>query len=51
MLGTIGCQRAVIVQPSIYGTDNRCMVAALTSGLFNFRGVAVVDKTISDGGA
>jgi predicted TIM-barrel fold metal-dependent hydrolase len=48
MLSTIGCQRAVLVQPSIYGTDNRCMVAALASGAFNFRGVAVVDKTISD---
>ena len=48
MLRTIGCQRAVIVQPSIYGTDNRCMVAALTSGTFNFRGVAVVDIKASD---
>jgi 2-pyrone-4,6-dicarboxylate lactonase len=49
MLGTIGCRRAVLVQPSNYGTDNRCMVAALTSGLFDFRGVAVVDETVSDG--
>jgi 2-pyrone-4,6-dicarboxylate lactonase len=48
MLRTIGCQRAVLVQPSIYGTDNRCMMAALTSGTFNFRGVAVVDEKISD---
>ncbi len=48
MLSTIGCQRAVLVQPSIYGTDNRCMVAALTSGLFDFRGVAVVDEGVSD---
>ena len=48
MLSTIGCQRAVLVQPSNYGTDNRCMVAALTSGTFNFRGVAVVDEKISD---
>jgi len=48
MLGTIGCQRAVIVQPSIYGTDNRCMVAALTSGLFDFRGVAVVDQDVGE---
>jgi predicted TIM-barrel fold metal-dependent hydrolase len=48
MLRTIGCQRAVIVQPSIYGTDNRCLVAALTSGVFDFRGVAVVDAGIGD---
>ncbi|OGA32844.1 MAG: hypothetical protein A3G80_09705 [Betaproteobacteria bacterium RIFCSPLOWO2_12_FULL_62_13b] len=48
MLRTIGCQRAVLVQPSIYGTDNRCMVAALTSGVFDFRGVAVIDEKVSD---
>jgi 2-pyrone-4,6-dicarboxylate lactonase len=48
MLRTIGCQRAVLVQPSIYGTDNRCMVAALTSGVFDFRGVAVVDESVAD---
>jgi 2-pyrone-4,6-dicarboxylate lactonase len=48
MLSTIGCRRAVLVQPSNYGTDNRCMVAALTSGVFDFRGVAVVDEKIGD---
>jgi 2-pyrone-4,6-dicarboxylate lactonase len=48
MLRAIGCQRAVLVQPSVYGTDNRCMVAALTSGVFDFRGVAVVDESIID---
>ncbi len=48
MLRTIGCQRAVLVQPSVYGTDNRCMTVAMTSGLFDFRGVAVVGETISD---
>jgi len=48
MLTTIGCQRAVLVQPSVYGTDNRCMVAALTSGVFNLRGVAVVNENISE---
>ncbi len=48
MLKTIGCQRAVLVQPSVYTSDNRCMVAALSSGAFPFRGVAVVEETISD---
>jgi len=48
MLSTIGCQRAVLVQPSVYGTDNRCMVAALTSGVFTLRGVAVVNENIRD---
>lgn len=49
MLHTIGCRRAVLVQPSIYGTDNRCMEAALMSGVFDFRGVAVVDESVGDG--
>lgn len=48
MLGTIGCQRAVLVQPSVYGTDNRCMLAAMNSGVFNFRGVAVIEETMED---
>jgi predicted TIM-barrel fold metal-dependent hydrolase len=47
MLTTIGCTRAVLVQPSVYGTDNRCMVEALTSGQFDLRGVAVVEPSVS----
>ena len=48
MLRTIGCERAVIVQPSVYGTDNRCTVDALRSGKFPFRGVAVIDDKTTD---
>ncbi len=48
MLKTIGCERAVIVQPSVYATDNRAMLDALRSGLFPFRGVAVVRGDITD---
>ncbi len=48
MLRTLGCERAVIVQPSIYGSDNRCTVAALRSGKFSFRGVAVIDDQTTD---
>ena len=48
MLTAIGCQRAVLVQPSVYGPDNACMVAALKSGVFNFRGIAVVERDVSD---
>jgi len=48
MLTAIGCQRAVLVQPSVYGSDNACMVAALKSGVFNFRGIAVVEPNVSD---
>src|ERR1700694_1053725 len=29
MLRTIGCDRAVLVQPSVYGTDNSAMLGAL----------------------
>jgi 2-pyrone-4,6-dicarboxylate lactonase len=42
MLRTIGCDRAVLVQPSIYGTDNSAIEQALASGKFNLRGIAVV---------
>lgn len=48
MLTSIGCSRAVLVQPSVYGTDNRCMLDAMASGLFDFRGVVVVEPSISD---
>ena len=44
MLRAIGCARAVIVHPSVYGTDNRCTIDALRSGKFAFRGVAVIDE-------
>ncbi len=47
-LRTIGCQRAVIVQPSAYGTDNRRVLDALRSGAFAFRGIAVIDDATSD---
>ncbi len=40
MLRTLGCERAVLVLPSVYGTDNHRMVAATTSGAFNSRSVA-----------
>ena len=48
MLRTIGCDRAVLVQPSVYGTDNSAMLDALRSGIFAFRGIAVVDEDVSD---
>jgi len=50
MLRTIGCERAVLVQPSVYRTDNRCMLDAMRSGQFAFRGVAVIgdDTTEAD---
>lgn len=48
MLTTIGCERAVLVQPSVYGTDNRCMLDAMRAGVFNFRGIAVIDAGVTD---
>ena len=47
-LRTIGCERAVFVQPAYYGTDNRAMVAAMKSGELQYRGVAVIDDKTSD---
>ena len=42
--GKIGIQRVVLVQPSGYGNDNRCLVDALKQlGPTRARGVAVVD--------
>ena len=39
--------RVVIVQPSVYGTDNQCMVDALSVLGSSARGVAVLAKNIS----
>ena len=48
MLTAIGCERGVLVQPSVYLTDNSAMLDALRSGIFAFRGVVVVDEGVSD---
>ena len=44
----LGCERGVLVQPSVYGPDNRLIVEALQSKKFDLRAVAVVDAGISD---
>ena len=44
LLAMLGISRAVLVQPSVYGSDNRAMLAALSSNPEKFRGVAVVDS-------
>ena len=43
LLGTLGVQRAVLVQPSIYGSDNTALLDALASDPQHLRGVAVID--------
>ena len=44
----IGTTRSVIIQPSTYGTDNRCALAALAALGASARMVAVVDDTVTD---
>ncbi|MRT20834.1 amidohydrolase family protein [Comamonas sp. CAH-2] len=44
----IGTTRTVLVTPSTYGTDNRCMLEALASLGSEARGVAVIDGSESD---
>jgi len=43
MLDGAGLARAVLVQPSAYGTDNRCMLDAMAAHPDRLRGVVVVD--------
>ena len=47
MLSTLGVQRAVFVQPSVYGLDNTVMIKAMEKAGSRFRGVAVVDHSVS----
>jgi 2-pyrone-4,6-dicarboxylate lactonase len=45
----MGIDRAVFVQPTIYGTDHRLMVDVLNAApKGNYRGVAIVDDGVSD---
>ncbi|MDO8714722.1 MAG: amidohydrolase family protein [Polynucleobacter sp.] len=48
LLKMLGVDRAVLVQPSVYDTDNRAMLAALSTNPNKFRGVAVIHPEISD---
>jgi predicted TIM-barrel fold metal-dependent hydrolase len=44
----LGISRAVLVQASVHGTDNRAMLDAIGRDPENLRGVAMVDASISD---
>lgn len=45
----LGIARTLIVQPTAYGTDNRCTLEAMqTIGRDRTRGVAVVDTSVTD---
>ncbi len=48
VLATLGIDRAVIVQPSVYGTDNRATLDAMVALGGAARGIAVVDPEVSD---
>ena len=45
----LGISRAVIVQASCHGTDNRAMLDCIASAPGRIRGVAIVDDTFNDG--
>lgn len=49
MLAGCGCERGVLVQVSVHGTDNSYMLSVLQHHPDTLRGVAVVDESISDG--
>ena len=44
----LGCERGMLVQPSVYGTNNSLIVEALQSKQFDLRAIAVVSADISD---
>jgi 2-pyrone-4,6-dicarboxylate lactonase len=48
LLATLGCGRAVLVQPSFHGADNRALLAAMMEAGGAFRGVAVLADDTSE---
>ena len=44
----LGIERAVIVQASCHGSDNRAMVDAIAAAGGRYRGVAIVDERVTD---
>jgi predicted TIM-barrel fold metal-dependent hydrolase len=47
LVRALGIDRAVLVQPSVYGTDNQAMLDMLLSAPISCRGVAVVGQDIA----
>lgn len=48
LVRTLGISRAVLVQPHVYGSDNRCLLDALTASEGQWRGVAVITADVTD---
>lgn len=46
MLDAVGVERAVLVQPSVYGSDTRLLVDALRADPLRLRGVAVLPQVL-----
>ena len=44
----LGIERGVLIQPSVHGTDNRAMLAAMAEAGSRLRGVAAVDAEVDD---
>lgn len=44
----LGLSRVIVVQPTTYGTDNRCTLEAIAALGPNARGIAVVDTSVTD---
>jgi len=44
----LGLERVIVVQPTAYGKDNRCTLAAIAELGASARGIAVVDNNVSD---
>lgn len=50
MAGTLGLERTVVVQASVYGTDNRRTVKAVENfGMDRARGIVMVDESVDPG--
>ena len=48
LLDTLGVERAVLIQPSVYGSDNAAMLDGMKADPSRMRGVAVVNPSITD---
>lgn len=48
MLEHVGFSRAVVVQASAFGVDNRCAVDAVAGSAGRMRGIGVVDTSVTD---
>ncbi|MEM7299477.1 MAG: amidohydrolase family protein [Pseudomonadota bacterium] len=48
LLSTLGFDRAVIVQPSVYGTDNRATLDAVATAPDRYRAIVFVDAGVTE---